>query len=186
MSGSDGGGNSTVTQTNLPEYARPYFTELLEKSRGAGTQQYQPYQDPRIENFNMDQIAGMTQARSLAIPGQIGDASNRTAFAGDTAMQAMGNYTPGNFDPMYTTSSKFDQNALNFYNSPYQENVTKLAQGAAQRSADVQTSLRGLDAAKAGAYGGYRHGIQQSEAERNTAAEINKIVKSNSTTTGSS
>lgn len=174
MSGSDGGGNSTVTQTNLPEYARPYFTELLESSRNTGMQPYTAYQQPRIENFNMDQIAAMTQARSLAIPGQIGDASNRTAFAGDMAVQAAGKYTPGNFDPMYTTSGRFDNDQFNFYRSPYQQNVTDLAVGAVQRNADVQTGLRGLDAAKAGAYGGYRHGIQQSEAERNTASEINK------------
>ena len=53
--GKGGGGgqptSQTVTQTNLPEYARPYFENLLNRTQSQSYQQYQPYCAPRIAGF---------------------------------------------------------------------------------------------------------------------------------------
>ena len=39
---------STVHQSSLPEYAEPYFTDLMERAQGLTQEDYQPYGGPRI------------------------------------------------------------------------------------------------------------------------------------------
>jgi hypothetical protein len=40
--------NQTVTQTNLPEYARPYFENLLERGQAESYRDYTPYGGQRL------------------------------------------------------------------------------------------------------------------------------------------
>ena len=55
--GGGGGGSpqptqQTVTQTNLPEYARPYFENLLQRGQAESYREYTPYQGQRIADFS--------------------------------------------------------------------------------------------------------------------------------------
>ncbi len=49
---SKGGGQNTVTQTTLPEYAKPFVEDLFAR---AETESFRPY-----ENYGGDRIAGPT------------------------------------------------------------------------------------------------------------------------------
>lgn len=93
---------STVTQTNIPEYARPYVEAMLGASLQnaftgtqtgtgedatyniTGVRPYQPYSlDPReyIAGFSPLQQAAFQGAGQLQVPGQIGAASDITSRA---------------------------------------------------------------------------------------------------------
>ena len=72
---SKGGGSSgvqqtesTVTQTNLPEYARPFYEEMLGRTVYESTRPYEAFPGQRLAEFNpfettaMQGIAEMTAA----------------------------------------------------------------------------------------------------------------------------
>jgi hypothetical protein len=61
------------------------------------------------------------------------------------------------------------------YMSPYQQGVTDIATREARRQADIDATKRGAQAVGAGAFGGYRPGVENAEAERNTAQLLNDI-----------
>ena len=85
-----GGGSSaptetTVTQTDLPEYVQPYFERLLKRGEAESNQQYTPYQGERLSYFSPDELAsqGMTRGYAQAgTPQEYQLASQRAAQLG--------------------------------------------------------------------------------------------------------
>ena len=80
------------------------------------------------------------------------------------------------YTPMqYTDQSWTDPNRMQQFMSPYQQGVTDIATREAQRQADIASTQRGAKAVNAGAFGGYRQGIENAEADRNTAQLMSDI-----------
>ena len=78
-SGGGGAQTSTSYSTNLPEYAQPYYQELLKQTGkqtfatdadGAvtGIKPYQPYTGQRIAGFSPEQLAVQGEVRNMATP----------------------------------------------------------------------------------------------------------------------
>ena len=100
------GGNqvqkSEVTQSNLPEYARPYFEGMMSRANTAMTQPFQRYVN--AEGQPIGRIAGFTEQQQdlqknilgMQTPGQFGTASGLASIAGQRALD-MDAYTPGKF-----------------------------------------------------------------------------------------
>jgi hypothetical protein len=108
----------TVTQTNLPEYARPYFENMMQRSSGLLGQPYIPFgftqnqqgqvvraTDPttgqpvnadRIADFTPQQQALQQDILSQRTPGEFGTASGLATAAGLGSLRA-GQYAPGQF-----------------------------------------------------------------------------------------
>jgi len=61
------------------------------------------------------------------------------------------------------------------YMSPYQQAVTDIGKREAQRQADIAGTARGARAAQAGAFGGSRQAIENSEAQRNLSQQMADI-----------
>jgi len=59
------------------------------------------------------------------------------------------------------------------YMNPYLQNVTDLQNEAAQRQADIASTQRGAQFARAGAYGGARQAIENAEADRALQSTMN-------------
>ena len=63
MSKGGGGGpqqsESVVTQTNLPEYAKPFYEEMLGRTVYESTRPYETYQGQRIQDFNPFETTAM-------------------------------------------------------------------------------------------------------------------------------
>ena len=118
-----GGGSSQpvkqeITQSTLPEYARPYFEGLMQRAGSSLTKPYVPYgytQDPRTGDVvkaldaqgnavNPQRIADFTQQQTelqqnilgQQTPGQFGTATNLATAAGLGSLQA-GQYGTGQF-----------------------------------------------------------------------------------------
>lgn len=64
---------------------------------------------------------------------------------------------------------------VNQFMSPYQSAVTDVQVAAAQRQADIASNARKAAAARAGAYGGARQAIENAEANRALASQIDAI-----------
>lgn len=87
---------SEVTQSTLPEYARPYFEGLMQRAGTTLTTDYQPYEQERIADFTQQQRGVQQDILGQQTPGQFGTA---TGLASDVANRsiAAGQYTPGQF-----------------------------------------------------------------------------------------
>lgn len=97
---SDGGGggspaptNQTVTQTNIPEYARPYVETMMGKTEALtdiNQNPYQPYTGQQVAGFTPMQAQAFQNIAGQQTAGQIGEASNIASQIGQTAMGAFG------------------------------------------------------------------------------------------------
>ena len=71
-----GGGSqpthNTTTTSNIPEYARPYFENLLERGQAESYRQYQPYGGERLAGFTPGQLATQRETMGMQTPGQFG------------------------------------------------------------------------------------------------------------------
>jgi hypothetical protein len=87
---------SEVTQSTLPEYARPYFEGLMQRAGTTLTTDYQPYEQERIADFTQQQRGVQQNILGQQTPGQFGTA---TGLASDVANRsiAAGQYSPGQF-----------------------------------------------------------------------------------------
>ena len=119
MSKGGSGGPSEVTQitTNLPEYARPYFEEMLGRTVYETVRPYEGYTGQRIADFTPYEQMGMRGMYDMAAAGappQLGMASDIASQIGyqdsNMGMNIAGGFNPqqirsdyqaGTFDPGY-------------------------------------------------------------------------------------
>ena len=192
VGGSKGGGGGPTTQTsystNLPEYAKPYYEELLKQSgqqiyktdaSGAvtGVKEFVPYTGERVAGFTPQQQAVQTQTAALTQPGQFGAAT--TGLGAGTTMglgagmtglgQAFG------YSPMAISGGTFDAPAASYYMSPYQTGVTDIAVAEARKQADLDKTAGALGSIGRGTFGGARQALLQAEQERGANLNIGDI-----------
>ena len=100
-----GGGSQptsqTVTNTNLPEYAKPYFENIMNRAQALSYDQYVPYQNERTAYFTPGQLQTQQEVMGMQDPSQFYDASNIAYNAANRAMN-VGNYQPGQFGAQMT------------------------------------------------------------------------------------
>lgn len=87
---------SEVSQSNLPEYARPYFENLMQRSQSLLSQGYTPYGQERIAGFTPEQQQLQRDILGQQTPGEFGQAGNFLSQAGAGSLAAA-NYAPGQF-----------------------------------------------------------------------------------------
>ena len=146
---------STVTQTNLPKYVRPFFENILERTEAESLRPYEPFEGQRLAEFDPLQQESFDTAAGIAregVPGQIGTATQRVEDAAA-------------FRPGYTANQFFSGDftapgVAERYQNPFIENVIDVQQSRARRQfeEDVAPALAAR-ATQAGAFGGSREGI---------------------------
>lgn len=192
----DGGGSQTSTSysTNLPEYAQPYYNELLKQTGretftrdayGAvtGVAPYQPYTGERVAGMTPEQLAVQGEVRDMTTPtgfaqGTAGLSAAQQASLGSTTAglgQALG-YQAGPLEQMGMSDTPiFGQNIANYYMSPYAQNVTDISVRQAQAEADRQRAQAAMGAIGRGTFGGARDTLAQSLAKANTMQNVSDI-----------
>lgn len=86
----------TQTTTNLPEYARPYFENVVNRAMAQSYQGYQPYPNERIAGFTPAQEQIQQNYLNMQAPGQIATGSGLAAAAGQASLKAA-DYAPTQF-----------------------------------------------------------------------------------------
>jgi hypothetical protein len=160
--GKGGGGSPppnqqvTTTTSNLPEYARPYFENLMQRGQAESYRQYQPYEAERLAGFTPGQVAAQQETLGMQTPGQFGAATGLTGAGGLSSLGAGQQFFGMAQDP----------STVQAFMSPYQQSVTDVARKAAIRDAQIAQQQINLGAVRQGTYGGARQALAQSERER--------------------
>jgi len=193
MAGGGGGPtSSTVTNTNIPEYARPYVEGMLgatlqqmfeiptdpttgkpiPDSEGnyvpTGFKPFNPYsQNPEdyVAEFSPLQQNAQANAEQMQVPTQIGAGSDIAYMSGMGSLGAGQDYANSVRNPYEMAS----------YMNPYMQNVVNVQQQEAMRQADIAGTKRGAGFAQAGAFGGSRQAIENAEANRNLQTQLGNI-----------
>lgn len=173
--GKRGGGQSTTTSyvSNVPEYLEPYFTSLVQRAERESQAQYDPYRGDRIADLS-DEVSQARQIIRDAIPvGQQDIATSRGAIQGGigTAQQLSG-FVPS---AGYTPAGQFTQDKVDQYMSPYVRGVIEQQKRQARSDFAMADAERAAQAEQAGAFGGSRFAIQESEAQAALQQQLQDI-----------
>jgi len=133
----------TTTQTTLSEWAGPYVTSMLGRAKALSELAYQPYKGPLTAGVSPLQEKYFKGIGAIGFPSGLGQSFTSMSTQKDAAGQ-----------PMSTAQQ---------YMNPYMQQVLDPQLQAMQRQADIQRSLLGAQAARAGSFGGARSGLMQSQ-----------------------
>lgn len=171
--GGGGGGNttSTVTQTNLPSYARPYYEALMKDAQSIVDTPYTTYSGQRIASLN-----GMTTGAIDDVAGLSGNNATNTAGSKATQDAANGLGELGSYDPSkIANTATFDKAAADKYMSPYVQNVINQQKSGAVTDFQRQAGDRNMAAVRAGALGGSGSAVANYLAEEGLANKLSSI-----------
>ena len=118
-SGSSGPTETTVTQTDLPEYVQPYFERLLQRSEADSIQGYQPYGGQRLAYFSPDELTSQAMTRGYATSGTPQAYTDAQARFGSVAPMTSG-YTAGQTQSTYDPREVGQTYQAGTYNPNYQ------------------------------------------------------------------
>ena len=188
--GGGGGGSQTSTGTtytsNVPEYAKPYYQELLKQTgketfkTGAngvvtGIKDYTPYTGERIAGFTPGQTNIQSQYAGLQTPTGFADASSGTNYgqnlgfgAADAGLNRALSYNP-------FTAQSFGSPQAAAYMNPYQQNVTNTALREAMQKGAIDKSAGAMGAIGRGTFGGARQALIQAEQNRGLNQQLGDI-----------
>lgn len=195
--GGGGGGapaptQTTMSNTNIPEYARPYVETMLgttqqqlynyetDPATGAkyatSMKGYTPFsEDPSkyFAGFSPMQEQSFKGAANMGTSPQLDTASGIAGLAGSQAMGSQ--YNPGQFNAQQVGTQDYTGQNVNQYMNPYMQNVVDIQQREAQRQGDIAGTQRAGQATRSGAFGGSRAAIMDAEANRNLAMQKGDI-----------
>lgn len=174
----DGGGSqtqSTTTQVVLPDWVNQAAQYNLNFARNVANQPYTPYTGERVAPF--DRYQRLAQNRALSF------ANKRYGFselnAARNATRKVAQYRPDSF---------LDAD-ISAYMNPFTENVTDATLAQLDRGRQMAIQGNAEAAARAGAFGGSRHGVVEAETNRGfadtaarTLAGLNADAFNNATT----
>jgi len=133
-------GQQLSTESSLSNWAGPYVTDMLGKGQALSETPYQAYMGPLT--------AGSSSLQDTAFQG----------VAGLTLPTTMGGYTPQSFTSAGTAAT---------YMNPYLQASLDPQLNEARRQAEISRMGDAGRLTKAGAYGGSRQAIMESELNRN-------------------
>jgi hypothetical protein len=142
-------GQPASTTASLSGWAAPYVTGMLAKGEALANQPYQAYSGPLTAGQSGLQTQAFQGLGSLTVP---------------TAQ--MGGFTPTSF-----TSGTTAQD----YMSPFMNAALEPQIAEAQRQAEIQRVQNASRLGKAGAFGGSRQAIMESEGQRNLLRNLADI-----------
>jgi len=182
------GKTTTVSEASLPAFQEAQFKELFGAAKGVSQQPFIPYTGPMVAGFSPDQLRQFQATRGLFESGMGYDPTKAlqgmaqeqfkptiqpvTGFEAPTieATQAPGAAQIG---PVSTPQFRgLLSQDIGAYQSPYQQQVIDLAMGDIQRQADIARTGAQERAIRAGAFGGSRSAIIESESQRPYAEQM--------------
>jgi hypothetical protein len=191
-----GGGGSAAGQTTTTQQVDPQTQamqqDLYRRSQQIAEQPFVPYTGPMVAGFSPDQLRQFQATRGMFESGMGYDPTKAlqgmaqeqfkptiqpvTGFQAPTieATQAPGAAQIG---PVSTPQFRgLLSQDIGAYQSPYQQQVIDLAMGDIQRQADIARGGAQDRAIRAGAFGGSRSAILESESQRPYAEQMAKTA----------
>ena len=151
----------TGTESNLSNWVGPYVTDMLGKGQALSEMPYQEYGGPLTAGASNLQNKVFSGLSNVNFPGQLGQSFSS---AGAPTIGADGQPVGGGASP------------ASQYMNPYLQSVLQPQLAELRRQAEI-TNQSGLGAlTKAGAFGGGRQAIMESEAGRNLLNAQNTAI----------
>ena len=184
--GGKGGGSApppapssqTVTNTSIPEYARPYVENMLGKTEALtdiNQNPYQTYGGQRIADFNPAQQQAFQNVQNMQAAPQIGQASGLAGISGLGSIGTAGQM--GQVGQQYANQAT-NPYAQQAYMSPYIQNALQPQLQEMQRQYGITGQQERARAIGQGAFGGNRQALAQAENERNKNMAMNAAIGS--------
>ena len=148
--GTDIVGQIAGKESSLSNWVGPYVTEMLGRGQALATQPYQAYTAPLTAGESGLQQKAFTGIAGLNIP-----TTQQTTF------------TPGSYT---------DTGVAQKYMSPYIQTALDPQIFEARRQAEIENLKNKAAATKAGAYGGSRQALMESEGQRNLLQNLAGIT----------
>lgn len=148
--GFDNAGQVAGTESSLSNWVGPYVTEMLGRGQALAGQPYQTYTGPLTAGPSAAQTAAFGGIAGLAIP-----------------TSQMGAFTPQSFT---------DTGVSEKYMSPYIQQALDPQIAEARRQAQISRLADVSRLSKAGAYGGTRQALMESEGQRNLLQNLAGIT----------
>ena len=188
-----GGGTTqtTATTSTLPEYAQPFYEELMKQTAQqtyttdpsgnvTGVKEYTPYTGERVVGFNPQQQAVQQGISGLSTPEQfaranqaLGDVTTMGTSAAAQGLTGALGYNPGAVESLSMQApGTFDATTRDQYMSPFSDAVTDRAIAEARRQGDVQANKFAMQSIGQGTFGGGREALMTGQANANTNALI--------------
>lgn len=152
--------STTTTNSALPAYIQPYVSDLLARSQALTGSNAAP-------SYGGARVAGLTPQQQAAGSSVSGLNAGNLMTQGSGLITQGANYTPN--------TGSFGLAAAQQYMNPYQQGVTDIAKREATRDDMIAQTGRDSAAARAGAFGGSRHGVIEAEADRNLGQRLSDI-----------
>lgn len=157
--------SQNVTQTTIPEYAKPYVERMLGKTEALTGTPYQAYGGERIAGFTPMQQQAFQSVQNLQPAQQLGIGTQIGGLAG------LGGLTAGQQYAQQATSP----GAMQAYMSPYTQLALEPQMREAARRSAMEGQRQQAQAVQAGAFGGSRQGLVEAERQRNLAQQQQDI-----------
>jgi hypothetical protein len=161
----------SVSQTNLPEYAEPYVTGLMERAETASLNPYEAYGGPRLAGFDPNTTAGfdaITQRAQSGTPAAFTNAESAlTNVAGSAPLEQQAQFGD--------VASFTDTGVAEQYMNPYVSNVLDAQKARLNENFAEQQLGREAQALNAGAFSNSRRGVQEGIAERELNRQLNEL-----------
>jgi hypothetical protein len=163
-----GGGGSSAGQTTTTQQVDPQTQamqqDLYRRSQQIAQQPFIPYTGPMVAGFSPDQLRQFQATRGLFETGMGYDPTK--------ALQGLAQEQR----PMTGQAASLLGQDIGAYQSPYQQQVIDLAMGDIQRQADIARGSAQDRAIRAGAFGGSRSAIIESESQRPYAEAMQRTA----------
>jgi hypothetical protein len=196
-----GGGTTTTVTSNIPDWLQDPTKRMVARGEAltGPDAQYQAYNGPRVAGMTDGQNAAYQQVSGMGTPSQYGQASNALTGAMNSA-NSLSAYGPGNFtafgynantvDPNNPSTqmqaaqmgaagpvgySTWDANTAAQYMSPYQQGVTDISKRMALQEGQIGLNTLAANAARNGAFGGSRFGLEEAKAYNDLGQRLSDI-----------
>ena len=143
-------GKQTGKESSLSTWAGPYVTEMLGKGQALAAEPWRAYTGPLTAGESAPQAAAFQGIGSLNVP-----------------TEQMGTFTPTSFT---------DTGIAQQYMNPFIQTALDPQIAEARRQAEIQRVANAGRLTQAGAYGGSRQAVMESEADRNLLQNIAGIT----------
>jgi hypothetical protein len=173
---------SSVSVTNIPDYAKPYVlgngttTGLLPQAQSLSQNAYQPYTGQLTAGLNPLQTQAMQSVQGMGISPQTMQATGMAGLAGLNAGNIGNTYNPGNIGYNQTGINSYTGDNVNQFMSPYIDDVVNRQQNDAIRGYAQSLPGMGAVASNSGNLGSSRQSLAQSEAQRNLGSQMQGIA----------
>lgn len=163
--------SSTVTQTNLPDYAEPFFTRLMERAEEQSNVPYESYGGDRLGGYGETTEAGFQAIKDAA------QAGTPAAFTtAETALTGIAGQDPLATQAQFGDTRQFtDEGVAQSYMNPYVTNVLDTQQQRLQQRFGEQQAERDMARGQRGAFSNTRRGVADAIAQREMNIQQNEL-----------